>query len=82
MGAGADPRSPSLDQWSQSHPLQLAYAVRRYEYACSHLAEGRGLLIDGYPQALRDERVRREQSANAAADNYNVRSRICHKAPW
>jgi hypothetical protein len=31
---------------------------------------------------LRDERVRREQSANAAADNYNVRSRICHKAPW
>src|SRR5262245_1825624 len=29
MRAGADPRSVRLDQWSQSHSLQLAHAVRR-----------------------------------------------------
>src|SRR5512144_1550849 len=82
LRAGANPRSPFLDQRSQSDPLQLAYAVWRYEYACSHLTEGRGLLIDGYPQALRDKRVRCEQSAYAAADNQSVQSRICHRAPW
>src|SRR5262245_57471592 len=76
MRAGANPRSVLLDQRSQSHPLQLAHTVRRYEHACAYLAEGRGLLVDRYPQALRDQRIRCEQSANAAADNYNVQSRI------
>ena len=80
MRAGADPGAPFLDQVSQAHPLQLAHAVRRDEYACSYFAERWGLLINRYPQALCDERVRGEQSANAAADDHNVQSRICHRA--
>jgi hypothetical protein len=81
MRAGANPCSPFLDQGPQANPLQLTHAVRRYEYACAHLTEGRGLLIDGYPQALRDERVRREQSANATADDDNAWPRIHHATP-
>src|SRR5262245_3145614 len=74
MRAGTNPGSMLLDQGPQSHPLQLARAVRRYENACAYLTEGRGLLVDGYPQTLRVQRVGCEQSANAAADNYNVQS--------
>ena len=56
----------------KSDPLQLAHAVRCQEHAGPDLAEGRGLLIDRHAEPVGEQRVRREQAADAAADDHDV----------
>jgi hypothetical protein len=71
-----NPRSPFFDGWTQSDPLQLAYAVRRQEYPGPDLAESRGLLVDQYPDTMCGQSVRSEQAAYSTADDYNFELRL------
>ena len=47
---GADPGAPFLHRGPESHPLQLAHAVRRQEYPGADLAERGRLLVDRDPK--------------------------------
>ena len=58
--------------------MQLADAIRRQEHPGADLAEARGLLIDRNPEAVSDQRVRREQSANTTSDDDNIGPRLRH----
>ena len=62
---GTDPGSPLLHRRSESHPLQLAHAVRCQEHPGADLAEGTGLLIDRPPKAVGDQRGRSEQASDS-----------------
>ncbi len=78
LRGGSDLGSPFLDRRSQSYALQLPHAVWRDEYAGADLAEGRCLLVNRHSQPVRDQCVRREQTADPASNDCNVQSRIRH----
>ena len=71
---GPNPGAALFHRGSEAHPLQLAHAVWRQEHAGADLAKAGGLLIDRHLEAVRDQRIRGEQAADAAADDHNVRS--------
>ena len=74
MRAGADARAPLLDRRAESDALHLPHAVRRDENAGADFAERGRLLVDRHLQPLRDQRIGGEQAADAAADDYDLRS--------
>ena len=71
MRAGADPGAEFLHRRLQADALQLAHAVRRQEHAGADFAKRRGLLVDRDIEAVGDQRVCREQAADASADDNN-----------
>ena len=75
----ADPGTPSFHLMSETHALQLPHAVRRQEYPCSDFSERRCLLIDGNMEAMGDQRIRGEQSANSASNDHDGKLRLRHR---
>src|SRR5262245_4050268 len=71
-GFETDARSPLVQCRAKAYPLKLARAVWRHEHPGPNLAERRGLFIDRYAQALREQRIGREQTANSAAHDRNM----------
>src|SRR3954467_13793234 len=56
----------------------MAHAVGREENAGADLADLRRLFVNRDPDALRDQRVGREQAANPATDNRDMRAGFNH----
>jgi hypothetical protein len=75
-GIRTNARPPSFHGLAQSYSVELAHTVRCQEYPGSDLAKGRGLLINGYPDAMCDQRVRSEQSADSTPDNDDFELRL------
>ena len=67
-GFQADTGAPALDRAAEPDALEVTYRVRRDIDAGADLADRRGLLVDGDAQPAREQRVGREQAADAAAD--------------
>jgi hypothetical protein len=72
---GADPGAVFLHRRQQADPFQLAHTVGGQEYAGADFAPARGLLVNGDVEAGR-EGVRREQAADAAADDCNRKPHV------
>ena len=77
-GSRTNPGSQPFDRRQEPKALKLADAVRGQEHAGADLAEARGLLIDRHLNAVRDQRIGGEQSANSASNYNNVRPRLRH----
>ena len=77
-GCRADAGAPALDRAAESDALEVAHRVRRDVDAGADLADRRGLLVDGDAQPVREQRVGREQAADAAADDRYVEPG-CHE---
>ena len=75
VGTGADPRAPFLHRRLQSDPLQMPHAVGGEEHAGADLADRGRLLVDRNPHALGDQRIGREQAADAASDDHDIKTR-------
>ena len=75
---GADPGTPPLDCGTKASSLQLTHAVGCQEYAGADFAECGRLFIYGDPEAVRYQRIRREQPANSASNNHDVGTRCRH----
>ena len=75
----ADPGTPSFHLRPEAYPLQLPHAVRRQENPCSDFTERGCLLIDGNMEAVGDQRVRSEQSANSASNDHDSELRLRHR---
>lgn len=75
-GIRANARAPSFHGWAQPQSVELAHTVRCQEYPGSDLAKGGGLLTNGYRDAMCDQRVRSEQSADSAPDNDDFELRL------
>ena len=71
MRAGADPGAGLLDRRPKADALQMAHAVRRQKHAGADFTERGRLLVDRDIEAAGDQRVRREQPADAAANDDN-----------
>ena len=73
-GSRADTGAPALDRAAEPDALQVSYRVRRHVDTGADLADRRGLLVDGNVQPAREQRVGREQAADAAADDRDAGS--------
>src|SRR5262249_28521841 len=69
--AGADPRAVALHRRLKTDPLQLPHAVRGEKHAGADFAERGSLLVDGYVEAVGEQRVGREQAADTSTDDNN-----------
>ena len=75
----ANPGAPSFHLRSETHALQLSHAVRSQKDPCSDFTERGRLLIDGNMEAVGDQRVRGEQSANSASNDHDSELRLHHR---
>src|SRR5277367_555057 len=77
-GSSTNPGSQPLYRRPQPNPLKLADTVWGQKHAGADFTEARGLLIDRHLNAVRDQRIGGEQSADPASNYNNVRPRPCH----